>query len=94
MAFQITGARKPGGLHNPHEAISHYRWHDDLSEKASITDRATVVGWVEDKKIPAYVLDGSKKIWCYVRISPSGTKFLQTNADNRWLNNLIELPEV
>lgn len=94
MAFQIVGARKPGGLQNPHEAISFYQWRDDTHPIPVLTDRVKVVGWVENDKIPAYVLDGNAKIWCYVRKSANGIKFLQTQTDNRWTNNLINLPQV
>ncbi len=94
MAFQITGIRKPGGADNPHEAISHYRWQDDESNKSDITDRLTVVGWVEVNKIPAYVANGTGKVWCYPRQNQFGTKFLQTQADNRWSDNLLSLPQV
>ncbi len=93
MAFQITGIRKPGGADNSHEAISHYRWVDDGKSQSTITERLTVVSWVEDKKIPAYVADGTRKIWCEVRQNQNGTKFLQTQADGQWSNNLLALPE-
>lgn len=93
MAFQITGIRKPGGADNPIEAISHYRWEDGESTKSGITERLIVVGWVEGG-ISAYVADGSRKIWCKVRVSQNGTKFLQTLSDGQWSNNLLALPEV
>lgn len=92
MAFEITGIRKPGGADNPHEAISHYRWEDDESTKSGITDRLTVVGWVEDG-IKAYVADGTRKVLCKVRQNQHGTKYLQTVADGQWSNNLLALPE-
>jgi len=92
MAFQITGIRKPGGAENPNEAISHYRWQDDMSDRSAITERVTVVGWVESGTA-AYVADGSRKILCEVRKSVNGTKFLQTVADGQWSNNLLSLPE-
>lgn len=94
MAFQITGIRKPGGANNPHEAISHYGWIDDGKTQPHIDERLTVVSWVEDKKIPAYVLDGTRKVWCQVRVNDHGTKYLQTVADGQWSNNLLVLPEV
>ena len=93
MAFQITGIRKPGRANNSHEAISHYRWVDDGKTGPTITDRLTVVSWVEVKKIPAYVADGSRKIWREVRQNQNGTKYLQTAADGQWSNNLLALPE-
>lgn len=92
MSFQITGIRKPGGASNAHEAISHYRWEDDESTKSGITERLTVVGWVEDG-ISAYVADGTRKVWCEVRQNEHGTKYLQTVADGQWSNNLLALPE-
>jgi hypothetical protein len=95
MAFRITGIRKSGGADNPHEAISHYRWIDDGKTEAKITDRLTVVGWVEGEKIPAYVKDNAgDKAYCKVNVSRAGTKFLQTNADGIWTDNLLSLPEV
>lgn len=93
MAFQITGIRKPGGAQNSAEAISHYRWVDDGNTQEAITDRITVVGWVENKGIPAYVADGNNKVWCEVRVNQYGTRFLQTVADGRPTNNLLALPE-
>ena len=95
MAFRITGIRKPGGADNPHEAISHYRWIDDGKTESKITDRMTVVGWVGDENIPAYVKDDAgDKAYCKVNVSKSGTKFLQTYSDNIWTDNLLSLPEV
>lgn len=94
MTFQIVGIRKPGGANNPHEAISHYQWIDDGETAAYITERLKVISWVEDLKLPAYVLDGSRKIWCQVRQNENGTKYLQTVADGQWSNNLLALPEV
>lgn len=94
MAIKIVGARKPGGLQNPHEAVSHYQWVEDGTAKTGITERATVVGWVEGKQIPAYVQAGLSRVNCYVRQSAHGTKFLQTQTDNRWTNNILNLPEV
>ena len=93
MAFQITGIRKPGGASNTHAAISYYRWQDDLSDKSDITERLTVVSWVEGGT-GAYVTDGTNKVWCRVRQNEYGTKYLQTVADGKWTDNLLALPEV
>lgn len=92
MAFQITGIRKPGGADNTHEAISHYRWADDGKSESIITDRLTVVGWL-DKGHQAYVSDGVYRVFCQVRQNDNGTRYLQTVTDNRFSNNLLSLPE-
>jgi hypothetical protein len=31
--------------------------------------------------------------WVHVRVSPSGRKYLQTQADGYWSNNLLALQE-
>lgn len=93
MAFRINGIRKPGGAANTAVAISHYRWIDDGKSEETITDRMTVVSWVEERGIRAYVADGANKVWCEVRTNSNGTKFLQTVADGRETNNLLSLPE-
>ncbi len=95
MAFRITGIVKSGGADNPHEAISHYQWIDDGKTQVHLDNRPTVVSWVRDKKIPAYVQDQSgNKAFCKVNVSRSGTEFLQTYSDNIWTDNLLSLPEV
>lgn len=92
MAINITGVRKPGGVQNPHEAISFYRWLEDGTGKSGITDRNTVVGWVV-AGTRAYVQDARGQVDCRVRASAADTRFLQTYADGRWTDNLLSLPE-
>jgi hypothetical protein len=92
MAIRITGIRKPGGAQNPHEAVSFYRWMEDGTGKSSITDRISVVGWVT-AGTQAYVQDTTGRIGCRVRVSSTGTKFLQTYSDSRWTDNLLSLPQ-
>ena len=95
MSFRIIGIRKSGGANNPHEVISHYRWIDDGKTESEISPRLTVVGWVKDDKIPAYVQDqAGHKAYCAVNVSNAGNEFLQTYADNIWTDNLLSLPEV
>jgi hypothetical protein len=92
MAIRITGIRKPGGANNAHEAISHYRWIEDGKAFTSITDRQTVVGWVENG-VSAYVSGGSIVAYCQVRQSAGGTRYLQTVSDGKFSDNLLSLPE-
>lgn len=92
MAIRITGIRKPGGASNTHTAISHYRWIEDGKTAVSITDRLTVVGWV-DGGVTAYVSDGVNIAYCQVRQNDNGTRYLQTVTDGKFSDNLLSLPE-
>ncbi|HVS58614.1 MAG TPA: DUF3892 domain-containing protein [Candidatus Saccharimonadales bacterium] len=93
MAVRIVAVRKSGGYHqNPHEAISHYKWLDEASGESKIADRASMVKWVEDGG-NAYVKSAEGTVNCYVNQSSVGTKFLETRADSRSSNNLLNLPE-
>ncbi len=93
MAVQIIAVRKDHGDHyNPHEAISHYKWHDRKSNEIGIGTRTDMVAWVENGG-RAYVTSQEGTIDCYVNSSTAGTKFLETRADSRSSNNLLNLPE-
>ncbi len=94
MAYRITGIRKPGGVSNVHEAISHYRWIKDGQTTSYISDRVTFIGLVEGK-VATYVQDSSgNKAYCKINVSKSGTRFLQTYSDGKWTDNLLSLPLV
>jgi len=89
---QITCINKDSGHHdNPNEAVAYYGWRNE-SGKTGRWDRQTMVKWIEEGN-KAYVEDVGKKVYCYVRSSVNGTKFLQTQADGEWKNNLLSLPE-
>ena len=93
MAVRIIAIRKDGGNHyNPHEAISHYKWLDEQTRESKIADRPNMVAWVEGGG-RAYVSSTEGTVYCYVNHSATGTKFLETNADHRSSNNLLNLPE-
>jgi hypothetical protein len=93
MAVRITAVRKDRGNHyNPHEAISHYKWLDEHTGESKITNRPDMVVWVEGGG-RAYVSSMEGTVDCFVNRSSAGTKFLQTNADSRSSNNLLNLPE-
>lgn len=94
MSVKIRCINKSGGYHeNPHEAISHYGWVNELNQETGRTDRQTMVQWVKNGG-SAYVKDSRGNIvYCYVRQSSRGTEFLQTESDGRTTNNLLELPE-
>ncbi len=92
--IEITGIRKDNGNHeNPFEAATHYRWIQHSSGKGAISERNSVVGWVDDG-IKAYVERVQPRAYCFVNQSRSGTRFLQTRPDETDQNNLLKLPEV
>lgn len=95
MAVRIVCINKDGGNHyDPHEAISHYGWLDESKNERGKSTREVMVDYIENKNGQAYVIDSSaRKVYCYVRKSSNGIKFLQTYSDNRYTNNLLELPE-
>lgn len=92
MALEITGIRKPNPQ-DPHEAISHYRWYDDVDNTRGLDEREGLIRWMESNKVDAYVADGNVKVWCDIRKNIHGTKYLQTYADNKYTNNLLSLPQ-
>ena len=94
MAVRIIAIKKDNGNHyNPYEAISHYKWvNEDQNSDEVISNRETMVQWVEGGG-RAYVRSHEGTADCYVNQSARGTKFLQTNADSRSSNNLLNLPE-
>lgn len=93
MAVRITAIRKDGGNHyNPYEAISAYKWVNEQNGEGGSTVRPEMVVWVENGG-RAYVSSQEGTADCYVNRSQAGTKFLQTNADSRSSNNLLNLPE-
>jgi hypothetical protein len=93
MKYRITGVRKPGGAHNPHEVVSHYRWVPEGSSTSYIVDRQTAVNAVRGEHDWAYVQNGSNHSWCYIR-KVGTTEFLQTYSDDTWSDNLLSLEEI
>lgn len=73
-----------------YEAISHYKWVNEQNGNSDITDRPSMVAWVE-RGNRAYVSSNEGTVDCYVN-QKGTTKFLQTNADSRSSNNLLNLP--
>lgn len=97
--IRITGIRKDNGNHdNPFEAVEAYRWEQPGTSNGAITNRSTVVGWVDNgyngSKVLAYVQEEAPKAECFVNESSRGTRFLQTKPDATEKNNLLNLPPV
>ncbi len=95
--IEITGIRKDNGNHdNPYEAVEAYRWVQNSTGKGAITERQTVVGWLDNgvngARVTAYVQRVSPRANCFVNQSSHGTRFLQTEPDATEENNLLKLP--
>lgn len=87
MSVRIIAIRKND---EAYEAISHYKWINEQTNETGISDRPVMVTWVEHPN-RAYVSSSEGTVDCYVNQKGS-TKFLQTNADARSSNNLLNLP--
>lgn len=93
MAVRIVAIKKDGGNHyNPYEAISAYKWINEQSHETGSSIRVEMVRWIESGG-RAYVTSTEGTVDCFVNTSPSGTKFVETQADSRSTNNLLNLPE-
>jgi hypothetical protein len=98
LEIEITGIRKDNGNHeNPFEAVEAYRWIQHSTGNTSVTDRKTVVSWLDNGvnglKVIACVQRVSPRADCFVNQSIRGTRFLQTKSDATDQNNLLRLPE-
>lgn len=56
------------------------------------TTRQKVVSLIEGGE-HFYTLNTGKKAYLKVRVSAAGNKYVQTEADGVWQNNLLSLPE-
>jgi|SRR5215208_8105071 len=95
MSIKITCINKQQGYHeDPHHAISQLGWLEDGTGKSGKSSRLEIYDWIKDQNGVAYVTDGyGNKAYLITKVSRSGTKFVQTVADGRETNNLLNLPE-
>lgn len=94
MSIRITCINKDNGNHeNPHEAITHLGWTNESNNQNSKNTRLEIVKFIEDGNV-AYVRDLlNHEVHLRVMTSRWGNKFVQTQADGRLTNNLLELLE-
>jgi hypothetical protein len=90
--YRIDCINKPD-RNSSHEHITHVggpkpdgngRWRDTVPN---------VVNFIETKTHRFYTRENGVTAWVYVRTSTSGHKYLQTQADGVWTNNLLALKE-
>ncbi|MDB5120016.1 MAG: hypothetical protein JWN56_1234 [Sphingobacteriales bacterium] len=95
MAIRITCINKDGGNHNnPYEAITHLGWVEESTNKIGKNTRLQIYNWIKDEGGYAYVKDkfgNTAKL--ITGESPSGTKYVKTEADNTKTDNLLQLME-
>jgi hypothetical protein len=95
MTIRITCINKSGGYQaDPHHAISNLGWVEDGTGKVGKNTRLEIYDWIKNQGGDAYVLDSrSNRAQVGPRENASGTRFLQTYADQVWTDNLLALPE-
>lgn len=82
---QVTCVRISENRSGGHEAISH------LGGDGWLLTRAEVIAYIEAKTWDFYTKSEGKTAWLYVRTNASGGKFVQTQSDGVWSNNLLNL---
>lgn len=91
---QIKGIQKDNGNHfNPNEAIEAFCWMNPASNKTGKATRLEMVQWIEEGNQAYVQAPSGTKIFCYVRTSSHGVKFLQTYSNETYTDNLLSLPE-
>lgn len=89
MAVRITAIRLSGGT--SHQHITNLWWTNQVDDKTGQSTRAAMVEFIEGGG-KAFVNEGGRRVDVYVRTPVSGPKYLQTQADGYWANNLLALP--
>jgi hypothetical protein len=95
MSIKITCIKKNSGNHeNPYEAIESLTWINEADGKTGTNTRDTMYDWVVNKKGVAYVTDAFGNTANLIgAISPRGTRYVKTVADETTSDNLLKLPE-
>jgi Protein of unknown function (DUF3892) len=94
MSVRVTCIKKSGGYHeNPHEAISTFGWTNEQTGESNTSTREQMWEWVTNGGY-AYVKDRYSNVArVLAKTNSRGTHYLQTEADGKLTNNLLELPE-
>lgn len=94
MRIQIVCIRKDHGNHyNPHEAINLFGYVASGNRLRQYMTRGQFIAFLAQSGNSAYVSDGINRADCFVNTSSLGHQFVQTYADNKWSDNLLNLPE-
>lgn len=96
MSITVTCISKSGGFHeNPYVAISKFGWVDEVNPFFKRFYTREEMYELVARGGQAYVYDkhGLLKSKLIALISPKGTKYVKTEADDTTRNNLLELEE-
>jgi hypothetical protein len=95
MSIKITCISKDSGNHeNPYVAIESLTWINEQDSKTGSTTRETMYDWVVNKNGVAYVTDAlGNTAYLVGAISPRGTRYVKTVADETTTDNLLKLLE-
>lgn len=95
MSVKIICIDKDNGNHyNQHEAIERFGWLNESTRESGYATMKEMIKFLENKNLAYVVSDVNPalKAYLYVNIR-GGNKFVQTYADGKWSNNLLQLPE-
>jgi len=91
MAIRITAIHQVGGT--SHEHITRLWWTNQATGAAGSNTRGEIVRWIELENGKAYVDDGRGDHADVLVVTPRyGDKYLRTQADGVWTDNLLALP--
>lgn len=96
MGVKITCIKKdvvnPEG--NKYLGIKAFRWIDETTQKTGEASREIMYDWIVNQRGQAYVItkDGVT-ILVFGAISPLGNKYIRTVHENKWTDELLDLPE-
>ncbi len=90
MAITITHVRLSTGG-STHHHITDLRWVSDSDGSTSNITRAALVEWI-DKGNVAHTGSGSTYAKVHTVHPAQGMPYVQTQADGKWSNNLLNLP--
>ena len=95
MSVRITCISKDNGYHeNPYVAIQSMNWLNESTSDTGKNTRLEMYDWVVNQKGQAYVKDAMGNVASLIgAISPRGTKYVKTVADETKTDNLLQLPE-
>jgi len=93
MGIQITCVDKPAvTLDDPHVAISRLGWTNDVTKVTGSSTREQMWRFVTDNPRQAYVSDSLGVAYLIAKTNARGTRYVQTERDNRPTDNLLKLP--
>jgi hypothetical protein len=90
MDIQITAIHFPGTA-KTHEAIASFKWVNIPADgKTTVSDKAVLVDWIDNKGGKAWVADGTE--WVSVVTVAGIPKYLRSKKDGVLSDNLLSLP--